>query len=56
MLFYLGLVLLDVVHTPDPGPVDGVHVLILDHVLVPVLVVKVQEGIQSQPVVQDLEW
>jgi len=49
----LGRVLLDVVHTLDPGPVDVVHVLTLDHALVRVLVVKVQEGVQSLPVVQD---
>lgn len=49
----LGLVLLDVVHTPDPDPVDVDHVLILDLVHDLVLVVKVQEDIQNQPVVQD---
>jgi len=49
----LGLVLLDVVHIRDPDLVAVVHVLILDHVHVHVLVVKVQEDIQSQPVVQD---
>jgi len=49
----LGLVRLDVVHTQGPGLVAVVHVLILDHVHVHVLVVKVQEDIQSQPVVQD---
>lgn len=49
----LGLVHLDVVHTQGPGLVAVVHVLILDHVHVHVLVVKVHEDIQSQPVVQD---
>lgn len=49
----LGLVRLDVVHTQGPDLVAVVHVLILDHVHVHVLVVKVQEDIQSQPVVQD---
>lgn len=48
-----GLVPLDVVHIQGPGLVAVVHVLILDHVHVHVLVVKVQEDIQSQPVVQD---
>lgn len=48
-----GLVRLDVVHTQGPGLVVVVHVLILDHVRVHALVVKVQEDIQSQPVVQD---
>lgn len=48
-----GLVRLDVVHTQGPGLVVVVHVLILDHVHVHALVVKVQEDIQSQPVVQD---
>lgn len=49
----LGLVRLGVVHTPGPGPVVVVRALILDHVLVLGLVVKVQEGVQSQPVDQD---
>jgi hypothetical protein len=48
-----GLVRLDVVHTQGPGLVAVVHVLILDHGHIHVLVVKVQEDIQSQPVVQD---
>lgn len=47
----LGLVRLDVVHTLDPGLVDVVRVHILVHVHVLVLVV--QEDIQSQPVDQD---
>jgi hypothetical protein len=49
----LGLVRLDVVHTQGPGLVAVVHVLTLDHDHVHVLVVKVQEDIQSQPVGQD---
>lgn len=49
----LGLVRLDVVHTQGPGLVAVVRVLILDHGHIHVLVVKVQEDIQSQPVVQD---
>lgn len=51
----LGLVRLDVVHTPGPGPVDVARALILDLVHVHALVVKVQEDILNLPVVQDLK-